>query len=233
MIKLVAMDMDGTITQHKSKLEEMNRNALEKLKRKYKIVIVGAGTCSRIHSQLELPNISIIGSYGMQTAEVRGNSVEIIHDFRVEIKKESICERVEYLRKKYQYEEYVGDGVEFHETGMITIPLLGTNALLADKLAFDPDRKKRRVFYNDVVNLFPEYTVFIGGTSSFDMAPKPYNKYYALKKYAYENNYISDEIVYIGDDYGIGGNDEQVYNSEIKFLTIDSYTDFEKVIMSI
>lgn len=39
-----------------------------------------------------------------------------------------------------------------------------------------------------------------------------------------------DEVVYIGDDYGLGGNDESVYKSDFPYLTIDNYLDFPKVV---
>ena len=48
MIKVVAFDLDGTLTQHKTKLTPENRAALEKLAEKYKLLMVGAGTCRRI-----------------------------------------------------------------------------------------------------------------------------------------------------------------------------------------
>ena len=62
------------------------------------------------------------------------------------------------------------------------------------------------------------------------MAPKPYDKYYALDLYCRENGYAHDEVVYIGDDYGLGGNDESVYKSDIRFLTTDDYTKFPEVV---
>ena len=72
--------------------------------------------------------------------------------------------------------------------------------------------------------------MFVGGSSSFDMAPKPYNKYYALSKYCEEKGIAHDEVVFVGDDYGLGGNDESVYLSDFGFITIDNYLDFpEKV----
>lgn len=58
------------------------------------------------------------------------------------------------------------------------------------------------------------------------MAPKPYNKYYALDLYCKENGLEHSEVVYIGDDYGLGGNDEAVYKSDFNYITIDNYLDF-------
>lgn len=72
--------------------------------------------------------------------------------------------------------------------------------------------------------------MFVGGTSSFDMAPAPYNKYYALDKYCKDNGYAHSEVVFVGDDYGIGGNDESVYKSDFNFICIDDYRELENVL---
>ena len=51
-IKVVAMDLDGTLTQHKQPLTPENRAALEALAKKYKLVMAGAGQAMRIFNQL-------------------------------------------------------------------------------------------------------------------------------------------------------------------------------------
>jgi hydroxymethylpyrimidine pyrophosphatase-like HAD family hydrolase len=72
--------------------------------------------------------------------------------------------------------------------------------------------------------------VFVGGSSSFDMAPKPYNKYYALDLYCKEKGIAHDEAAFVGDDYGLGGNDESVYKSDFNFVCVDNYLDFGKYV---
>ena len=37
-------------------------------------------------------------------------------------------------------------------------------------------------------------------------------------------------IAFVGDDYGCGGNDESVYKSDFKFITIDDYTKLSEVL---
>ena len=232
MIKLIAMDLDGTLTQHKQPLDKAHRDALEKLSKKYKLLMVGAGQVMRIFNQLEQFPIDIIGNYGLQygTYNEETKSIDILRDLQFPIDKPSVEKRITALREKYGFTEFAGDNTEFHPSGCVTFPILGTKAKPEDKLAFDPDRSKRRKFYNDVIETFPEYIVFVGGSSSFDMAPMPYNKYYALDLYCKEHNLKHDEVVYIGDDYGLGGNDESVYKSDFKYLTIDDYRDFPKII---
>ncbi len=232
-IKLIAFDLDGTLTQHKSKLSKENRAELERLSKKYKLLMVGAGQCRRIFDQMEHFPIDIIGNYGMQYAKYDENTKDIVmvRDEAVQTQnKQEIEQKITALRKKHGFTEFKGDNVEYHPSGCLTFPILGTKADINDKLAFDPDRKKRRAFYSEVVDAFPDYVVFVGGSSSFDMAPKPFDKYYALDRYCKENGLEHSEVVYVGDDYGLGGNDEAVYKSDFNYITIDNYLDFpEKV----
>ena len=230
-IKLIAFDLDGTLTQHKSKLSEENRNELIRLGKKYKLLMVGAGQCRRIFEQMERFPIDIIGNYGIQYAEYSKDKKDIVmvRDESVEtLNREEIEQKITALRIKHGFTEFKGDNVEYHPSGCLTFPILGTKADIENKLAFDPDRKKRRAFYGEVVEAFPDYVVFVGGSSSFDMAPKPYDKYYALDRYCKENGLSHSEVVYVGDDYGLGGNDEAVYKSDFNYITIDNYLDFPK-----
>jgi len=230
-IKLVAFDLDGTLTQHKSSLEPENRQVLDALAKKYRLVMAGAGVCRRIFNQLGQYPIDIIGNYGLQVAvyDRDAKDIVLVKDEVLPCDRASAEKRVTALRQKYGFTEFAGENVEFHPSGCVTFPILGTKAKIEDKLAFDPDRSKRRKIYEDVKNTFSDYTVFIGGSSSFDMAPAPYNKYYALDLYCREHGFAHDQVVYVGDDYGLGGNDESVYRSDFHFLTIDDYRTFPQV----
>ena len=231
-IRLVALDMDGTLTQHKSPISRENKAVLDALGEKYRLLMVGAGQCQRIYRQLGEYPIDIIGNYGMQACEYdpATRALRSLWDERVPCDRVQTEARVTELRERFGYTRFTGDNVEYHASGCITFPLLGTEAPLADKLVFDPHRHKRRAIYGNVVAAFPEYHVFVGGSSSFDMAPRPFDKRFALQRYCAGHGFDTDEVVYIGDDYGTGGNDEAVYRSSFRFLTIDDYRDFPAVV---
>ena len=230
-IKVVAMDLDGTLTQHKTPLSDEQRAVLDRLRRKYTLLMVGAGQVMRIHRQLGGYPIDVIGNYGMQYGHYNAETgeMELVRDESAPCDRDAVDRTVTALRQKYGFTAFAGDNVEYHPSGCITFPVLGTKAQQADKLAFDPDRSRRRAIYDEVCAAFPDYCVFVGGSSSFDMAPKPYNKYYALDLYCREHGLSHENVVYIGDDYGLGGNDESVYQSDFPYITIDSYLDFPKV----
>lgn len=231
-IKLIAFDLDGTLSQHKTPMPPENRAAMEALSKKYKLLMSGAGLCRRIFEQMEHFPVDILGSYGMQYAEYvqEIGDIEIRHDISLPFHKESIEARVTMLREKYGYTEFAGDNVEYHASGCFTFPLLGTKAKQEDKLAFDPDRAKRRKIFADVTEVFSDYNVFIGGSSSFDMAPKPYNKATALEAYANAHDFAKEEVAYVGDDYGLGGNDESVLLAGYRFFKVDDYRKFPEVV---
>ena len=222
--RLICFDLDGTLTQHRSKLEEKNRGLLDELSKKYKLLMVGAGAAERIYAQMNEYPIDILGNYGMQESKIIDGKFTLVKQVVTNVDKEFFIEKINYLREKYGYTEYKGESVEFHATGMVTFPLLGTKAEIADKIAFDPTREKRKVLYPEVLEIFKDCTVYIGGSSSFDFSGKQYNKYDAIMQYAKENGYVAEEILYVGDDFGDGGGDSHVRLGGLDYVEITDYT---------
>ena len=225
-VKLIAFDLDGTLTQHKTPLDPVNRAVLERLREKYRLLMVGAGGVRRIFNQLGGFPMDIIGNYGLQEGryDPAAGDIVLVRDVTVDCDRESVDRRMTALRRRFGYEAYTGENVEFHPSGSVTLPMLGTRAQAADKLAFDPDRSKRRAILPAVQEAFPEYITFVGGSSSFDLAPRPYDKYFALSRYCAEHGIDHGEVIYCGDDYGPGGNDESIARSDIRFVRVDDYT---------
>lgn len=223
MKRLICFDLDGTLSQHKTPITQEVRTMLDRLSEKYKIMMVGAGNAPRIWNQMGQYPIDILGNYGMQEAVVKDGQLCIVREDTVVPDKEMFLEKCAYLREKYGYTQYYGDSVEFHPAGMVTFCLLGTPAPIDEKIAFDPTREKRRVLYPEVLELFPEHSVYIGGSSSFDFTPKQYNKYDAIMKYAAENGYSKEEILYVGDDFEDGGGDSHIRIYGMDYICIDDY----------
>lgn len=231
-VVLIAMDLDGTLTQHKTPLTAEARATLDALAKNHRLLMVGAGQTMRIFRQLGEYPLDIIGNYGLQEAtyDKEAATLRILRDEVFPCDRERITAIVTTLRERYGFTEFAGESVEFHPSGCVTFPILGTAARQEDKLAFDPDRSRRRAIYDEVVAAFPDYVVFVGGSSSFDLAPRPYDKYYALAAYCKAHGIRHEQVLFIGDDYGLGGNDESVFLSDIPFLRIDDYRTFPELV---
>lgn len=221
--KLICFDLDGTLTQHKTQLTPENKAVLDTLMKRYEVIMVGAGNCPRIYHQMNDYPITIVGNYGMQESHIVDGQFVITHEDTAPVDTAFFVKNCNYLREKYGYTQYKGDPIEFHASGMVTFGLLGTQADKADKLAFDPDRAKRRVMYPEVLEIFKDYAVYIGGSSSFDFAPKKYNKYDACVRYALEHGYTVDEVLFVGDDFADGGGDSHIRIYGMDYIEVTDY----------
>ena len=228
--KLLCFDLDGTLSQHKSHLPQANKDLIKRLDAKYKLIMVGAGNAPRIYNQMEQFPIDIIANYGMQESKMVDGEFKIVREDTVEPDREYFIKTCQYLREKYGYTEYAGGHLEFHPSGMVTFCLIGSGAKIEDKVVFDPDRSKRKVLYPEICSLFPEHSVYIGGSSSFDFAPKKYNKYDAIMTYAAEHGYALEDILFIGDDFGDGGGDSHVRIFGMDYVQVDDYKQLPQIL---
>jgi hydroxymethylpyrimidine pyrophosphatase-like HAD family hydrolase len=224
--KLVDLDLDATLCQHRSPVPQANFAALDELRKKYRCIMVGAGNAPRIYRQMGNYPIEIVGNYGMQEAAVVDGKFQIVRAVTNLVDRGFFTEKTDYLRKKYGYTEFDGNSVEFHASGMVTFGLLGTSAAAEHKVTFDPDRKKRRAMYPEVCEIFKDYSVYIGGSTSFDFAGKQYNKYDATLDWAKRHGYKLEDIVFVGDDFADGGGDSHIRIKGMDYIVINDYRLF-------
>ena len=224
--KLVAMDLDATLCQHRSPVPWKNLKALEALDGQYRCVMIGAGNAPRIYRQMGEYPIDIVGNYGMQESTVTNGCFKIVRAVTNEVDRAFFRRETDRLRAKYGYTEYEGEPLEFHASGMVTFGLLGTSPAAEHKIAFDPDKRKRRAMYKEVCETFKDYSVYIGGSTSFDFAGKQYNKYDATLDWAKRHGYALDDIVFIGDDFADGGGDSHVRLKGMDRIVINDYRNF-------
>lgn len=222
--KLLVFDLDGTLSNHRTPMPEESRALLDALGKRYHLVMCGAGNVARVFNQMGNYPIELIGNYGMMEAKVENGELVITKQIVAEVDKEFFLRETNRLREKYGYTEYAGEPIEWHPSGMVTFALIGTKAKREDKHVFDPDRAKRRVMYPEVLEIFKDYTVFIGGSTSFDIVAKQYNKYDATMEYAKRHGYTKEQILFFGDDMGDGGGDSHVRLGGMDYIHVLDYT---------
>ena len=69
--------------------------------------------------------------------------------------------------------------------------------------------------------------MFIGGSSSFDIVKKQFNKYNALTRYMNEHGLTKDDVMFVGDDFGTGGNDAHIKDGGLNYTVVDSYKNLK------
>ena len=228
--KLLVFDLDGTLSNHRCPMPEESRALLDALGKRYHLVMCGAGNVARVFNQMGKYPIDLVGNYGMMHAKVENGELVITKQVVDDIDKEFFLRETTRLREKYGYTKYAGEPIEWHPSGMVTFALLGTEAAKEDKLVFDPDRAKRRVMYPEVLEVFKDYTVFIGGSTSFDIVAKQYNKYDATMEYARAHGYTKEQVLFMGDDMGDGGGDSHVRLGGIDYIHVLDYTKISEML---
>lgn len=225
--RLLVFDLDGTVTHHRTPIEPTTYDCLASLIPQYKLLMLGAGTCERIHRQIGKLPIDILSNYGMEEA-VYDETLCGMRTIRYEcfpIDRASVEARILAFREAHALPVLYGEGLIAYRTGAFTLPVLGSETPLEKKLTYDPDRKKRVSLLPDLIARFPDYTVTLSGTSSFDFCPFPYSKYYALDRYAREHGYAHGEIRFFGNEFFRGGNDESVFLSDIPSVAVEDFRD--------
>ncbi len=99
MKKLICFDLDGTLTRHRTKLDDKNRAVLEKLAKKYKLLMVGAGTARRIYDQLGQFPIDVLGNFGMEEAHIVNGEFKMIREDKAYPDHDFFNEQIAILRK--------------------------------------------------------------------------------------------------------------------------------------
>lgn len=221
--KLICFDLDATLTEHRMPLEPAARELLEKLSEKYDLVMSAAGNCPRVYKQMGGFPVPIVGNYGMQESAIVDGEFRIIREDTCPADTAFIMKWCQYFRDKYGYTSYSGDPVEFHASGMVTFGLMGTAPDKYEKLKFDPDKAKRRAMYPEVLEVFKDYAVYIGGSTSFDLTPRQYNKFDATLRYAHEHGYSLDDCLFVGDDLDDGGGDSHIRLYGMDYIRIYDY----------
>lgn len=211
-IKHFIFDMDGTLTESRSTAPEEIYIALSKLMEwKYDIVIISGAEMKQIYKQLPVlssdPYESLYFLAQSGNHAVRGivqlweNKLSKEQENRISAHIE-LCLRHLGVKDRADLIEYRG--------GQVSFSLVGHNADLAKKKAFDPYGAKRK----ELLTKFPfedeELIVRIGGTTCLDYTKRDWGKAGNLKRLIATNNWKIEDCQYFGDQLYEGGNDEDV-----------------------
>lgn len=233
--KIIAFDLDGTLSMSKCPITEDMAHLLEELAKQKIVVIISGGTFKQFNTQF-LPsfkndnfsssfvkNLILLPASGSQRYEYNLEKKEweltdqevFSNDIKEKAKKilKEIIDSELYDIPKNPVGEYIEDRLT-----QLSISMLGQEAPIEQKELWDPDQKKRQKIKIILDKELPETSIIIGGTTTIDILPKGFSKAVGLLKLLDKLGLGKEDMLFIGNAIFSGGNDYSVY--EIKMDTI-------------
>lgn len=129
-------------------------------------------------------------------------------------------------------EKIYGKQIE-NRGSQITVSLLGQEAPISEKKAFDPDQKKRFMIREKLQKMIPGYNIAIGGATSIDITPLGIDKHFAILELLKRLSLTKSEAVYVGDAIFPGGNDYPALEAGIDVIKVKDPNDTKEKLNAI
>jgi len=229
---IILFDVDGTLTKPRLSVESKIIDMIKELSQNNNldIGIVGGSNFEKQEEQLGKDVLSLFDYVFSENGLVSYYKDELFHTnsivsyFGEEAYKKLVNICLESLAKSDPPKKR-GTFIEYR-TGMINISPIGRNCSQEEREEFSEFDKKENLRKNLINEIDIKWKIFkyenpnmdvkdisfsIGGQISIDIFPKNWDKTYCLK--FLKDKY--DKIIFIGDKTYEGGNDYEIFNSEL------------------
>lgn len=238
MKKLIVFDLDGTLAQSKSSIDEEMAGLLDKLLSIMKVAVISGGDWSQFKKQVIDPlpkntnfkNLSILPTTGAKFYEYKEGWTKLYSENLSKEEKENILSSLKTAIEKTGtvIPKTWGEQIEDRES-QITFSALGQEAPLEEKSKWDPDFAKRQKMKAVLDTLIPKLSVRLGGTTSIDITKPGIDKAYGIKKLSEVSSIDEQEMIFIGDAIFPGGNDYPATKTKATCIHIKTPEETKRV----
>lgn len=237
MKKLIAFDLDDTLAVTKSPISDRMSELLGRLLEKYDVCVISGGTYDifqqNVVSRLEAPAHLLNKLHLMPTCgtryyrydELAGEwKLQYANDLSSEQKKRTIAALEEVAKDMGIWEDNPAGEIIEDRLSQITHSALGQQATPEAKYAWAEKHAEDRLeFRNKVAERIPDLEVRLGGTTSTDVTLPGVDKAYGMEKLIDALDISKDEILFMGDKLGEGGNDYPVKAMGVDTIAVDGW----------
>lgn len=242
MKKLIVFDLDGTLAESKSAIDNEMVKVLSALINVTKVAIISGGDWPQFDKQVlshlpkdkQLKNLAILPTCGTKYYAYKAGWKKIYsEDFTADEKKKIITSLNTAVEKQgFKPDKIWGEQIE-DRGSQITFSALGQEAPLADKKGWDPGFAKRKKIQQSLSKTIPEFSVNLGGTTSVDITKPGIDKAYGIKKLKDILGIKKKEMIFIGDAIFPGGNDYPAKEAGVTSICIKDPNETKRVIAGI
>jgi phosphomannomutase len=242
MKKLVVFDLDGTLAESKSALDDEMAGILDRLLVVTKVAVISGGNWPQFQKQVvshlaaddRLKNLSLLPTCGTQFYRY-GDGWERLYaeNFTPEQRSKIVDSlKAAVSQSGTKAEKTWGEPIE-DRGSQITFSGLGQEAPLAEKVKWDPDFAKRKRIKAILDESIPEFSVRLGGSTSIDVTKPGIDKAYGIGKLRDILGIKIEEMIFIGDALFPGGNDYPAEQAGVVSIRVRDPQETKRVVEAI
>jgi len=244
MLRVVAFDLDDTLTESKSKIDQHMADLLGELLARLDVCIITGGTFKQVEAQvlqyLHVPSGRLAHLHIMPTCGTRyyiwGNGAwhrYYAEDLTAGEKRRIVRVLAEGAKHIGFWEQHPWGEIIEDRGSQITYSALGQRAPADAKHEWDPDGSKKQKLRDYAAERLPDLEVHVGGTTSVDVTRKGIDKSYGIKRLIEQLDVSSDQLLFIGDRLSEGGNDYPVRALGVRWLEVTHWQDTERYVQDL
>jgi len=240
--KLIVFDLDGTMAESKSSLDDEMPALLRDLLSIIKVAVIFGGNWPQFEMQLvsnlprdtNLENLSLLPTCGTKFYKY-GSAWEELYseNFTDEENAKIIGSLHEAIGSLGFNAEMVRGEVIEDRGSQITFSALGQDAPLEKKKKWDPDFSKRKQIKALLDKSVPEFSVRLGGTTSVDVTKQGVDKAYGIRKLRDVLGVAISEMIFIGAALFPGGNDYPAKEAGVVSIQVRDPNETKRAIEAI
>jgi phosphomannomutase len=242
MKKLIVFDLDGTLAESKSALDEEMAALLRDLFGILRVAVISGGNWPQFETQLlsnlphddRLKSLSLLPTCGTKFFQYDGVWSEIYSEDFTAGEKEKIMAALKQALDSAGFKPGHLWGQLIEDRGsQITFSALGQHAPLEEKKTWDPDFAKRRKIKAILDTLIPEFSVRMGGATSIDITRHGIDKAYGIRKLRDILGITIKQMIFMGDALFPGGNDHPARETGVVCIQVRDPNETKRVIEAI
>jgi len=242
MKRLIVFDLDGTLAPSKQPLDRGVGEWIAKLLAVCRVAVISGGAWTQFQTQLltnlphdaPLDRLSLLPTSGTRFYKYDGAWQQLYaEDFTADEKTQIIVALNQVFDASgFKPDKHWGDTIE-DRGSQITLSALGQQAPLDIKDKWDPDFAKRKVMRARLVELLPQFSIGMGGSSSLDVTRPGVDKAYGIAKLKQELGIAIADMLFVGDALFEGGNDYPARKSGVTCIQVAGPSETVKVIETV
>lgn len=239
MKKLIVFDLDGTLAESKSPVDDEMSALLGCLLGIVKVAVISGGDWPQFKKQLlsnlpgdaNLGHLSLLPTCGTKFYSFNSTWKKQYSEDFTNAEKERIIAALGVLNV-FESPKTWGDVIE-DRGSQITFSALGQQAPLEEKRKWDPEFAKRKQMKAALDESIPEFSIRLGGTTSVDVTKKGIDKAYGIGKLRDILSVEISEMVFVGDAIFPGGNDYPAKQAGVYSIRVRDSNETKRVIEAI